>query len=87
MSNPFPAAHRLMPVSAPKLLIFPGLYDVVDNVSEWCWDWYGPYTACDQADSDSPPTGDYRVLRGSVPSTGTACSGSAAAPTSYPGRR
>ena len=42
-----------------------GLYDMVGNVTERCWDWYGATTYVDGAtDPRGAESGTYRVLRG-----------------------
>jgi formylglycine-generating enzyme required for sulfatase activity len=43
-----------------------GLYDMIGNISERCWDWVEDYTSEDKTDPTGPPSGsdDTRVIRG-----------------------
>jgi formylglycine-generating enzyme required for sulfatase activity len=42
-----------------------GLYDMLGNIGQWCWDWYAPYSPESQTDPRGPRTqAKQRVYRG-----------------------
>lgn len=41
-----------------------GLYDMLGNVYEWCWDYYSLYNSSDATDPFGPVSGDTRVCKG-----------------------
>ena len=41
-----------------------GIYDLSGNVSEWCYDWYGPYADEIQTNPLGPNKGETKVIRG-----------------------
>ena len=41
-----------------------GIFDMSGNVAEWCWDWYGDYTASSRTNPKGPASGTYRMNRG-----------------------
>ena len=56
-------------LSTPGTITMPGIsptgaYDMSGNVWEWCHDFYGTYSAGDQADPTGPENGTEKVLRG-----------------------
>ena len=55
------ATIHLVGTKSPNEL---GIYDMSGNVSEWCSDWYGSYSAEEQTNPQGPSSGSFRVFRG-----------------------
>ncbi len=41
-----------------------GLYDMIGNEAEWCWDWTSSYSADSQVDPIGPATGRKKIVKG-----------------------
>jgi formylglycine-generating enzyme required for sulfatase activity len=64
-----------------------GLYDMHENVTEWCQDWYGDYPESPAADPKGPSAGTQRVGRGGDYQSYPAHCGSACRCSDWPAKR
>ncbi len=55
-----------------------GLFDMLGNVWEWCWDWYATYPGGRVVDPVGSDSGSYRVARGGSWYLGAQCARAAA---------
>ena len=78
------SGERTHPVGEKKPSAL-GLYDMIGNVWEWCWDWHGGYQQHSVTDPVGPDSGSERVLCGGD-SLSRASSARAAARWSYPAK-
>ncbi|MEO7414954.1 MAG: formylglycine-generating enzyme family protein [Opitutaceae bacterium] len=64
-----------------------GLHDLLGNVLEWCYDWYGDYRGGAATDPDGPRSGYFRMARGGSWRVGVIVCRSAARSGGSPDRR
>jgi formylglycine-generating enzyme required for sulfatase activity len=42
-----------------------GIFDMLGNVQEWCWDWHEDSPPSEATDPRGPPNGKFKIARGS----------------------
>lgn len=56
-------SSEILPVKSTRPNTY-GLYDMLGNVREWIWDWFGPYNSEETLNPTGPAAGVAKVLKG-----------------------